>query len=144
MLTTKQEKFVQELIKGETQRQAYINAGYKVENMTDEVIDVKASELLKNGKVLVRYKELIDKSADEALWTREQAVKDLVMIKDEAINHLKREVNTDNGNTISFIDNKMAKVATDAIKELNTMYGYNEHNINNENSGTFDVNIKVI
>lgn len=57
MLTQKQEKFVQALIAGKSQREAYKEA-YNTERMGDETIDVKASELLKNGKVSVRYEEL--------------------------------------------------------------------------------------
>lgn len=54
MLTDKQEKFVQELIKGKSQREAY-KIAYNTKKMTDKSIDVKASELFNNGKVTVRY-----------------------------------------------------------------------------------------
>lgn len=65
-LTDKQEKFVQELIKGRTQREAYKFAGYKVNRMTDNTIDVEASKLLKNPKVSLRYNELINRLIKEA------------------------------------------------------------------------------
>lgn len=138
MLTTKQEKFVQEIIKGKSQREAY-KAAYNCKNMKDENIDSKASNLFADGKVRARYNELIEESANKALWTREEAVNDLVMIKDEALKHLKRQHDDE-----SYIDSKMAKVATDAIKELNNMYGYNEHNINDNNNGNLDVKITVV
>ncbi|WP_330163172.1 terminase small subunit [Streptococcus pneumoniae] len=54
-LTPKQELFVQGIISGLSQRQAYRKA-YKAEKMSDETVDSKASELLKNGKVTVRYR----------------------------------------------------------------------------------------
>ena len=56
-LTIKQEKYAQGLFAGLSQREAYKQA-YDAENMTDEVIDVKACELAANGKVAVRLEEL--------------------------------------------------------------------------------------
>jgi len=57
-LTQKQERFVQELIKGKSQREAYRIAYPSSKKWKDNVVDVKALELLKNGKVKVRYEEL--------------------------------------------------------------------------------------
>ena len=74
MLTAKQEKFVQGLVSGLSQRQAYIEAGYSTEGKTDEYIDIRASELMKNSKVLVRYQELLDEHKAKALFTRQDAV----------------------------------------------------------------------
>lgn len=77
MLTTKQEKFVQGLVSGLSQRQAYIQAGYKVENIKEASIDQMASKLLSNAKVLSRYQKLIGEHKNKALFTREQAVNEL-------------------------------------------------------------------
>lgn len=57
MLTAKQEAFVQNLISGMSQRQAY-RAAYNVGKMTDKTIDETASKLLKRPKVAARYEEL--------------------------------------------------------------------------------------
>ncbi|TCL35635.1 phage terminase small subunit [Anaerospora hongkongensis] len=65
-ITDKQEKFVQAIITGMSQREAYRSAYPKSKNWADNVVDVKASELLKNGKVLVRYNELHDRLIKEA------------------------------------------------------------------------------
>ena len=143
MLTTKQEKFVQELVKGKSQREAY-KVAYDVKTTKDENIDSKASKLFAVDKVRARYEELINQSAEQALWTREQAIKDLIMIKDEAVSHLKREIENDEGKMISFIDNKMAKVATDAIKELNNMHGFNEQKVEIKGDSELNVNINVV
>lgn len=82
-LTPKQRKFVQELIKGKSQREAY-KAAYNAENMSDAVIDVKASELLKNGKVTVRLEQLRTKSVKrteaKAIITREEIIKGIADI----------------------------------------------------------------
>ena len=59
MLTPKREKFCQEMAKLGNQRQAYKKA-YNCENMKDETIDVRASELMRDGKVMVRLKELAE------------------------------------------------------------------------------------
>lgn len=64
-LTAKQEKFVQELIKGKSQREAY-KAAYNTRNMNDNTIDVKACELFKKDKVRVRYNEINDRLVKEA------------------------------------------------------------------------------
>lgn len=73
MLNAKQEKFVQNLIDGMSQREAYrnaYNAKYK-----DEAIDSKASALFKTDKVQVRYRELLDKVADKAIMSSKQRMK---------------------------------------------------------------------
>lgn len=82
MLTAKQEKFVQNLVKGMSQREAYRKA-YPDNKGSDEVIDVRACELFKNSKVRVRYEELIEKSMDEAIMTAKERKKWLTeVIKD--------------------------------------------------------------
>lgn len=83
-LTDNQEKFVQELIKGKSQREAYRIAYPKSVNWKDEVVDVKASELFKNGKVLVRYNEihdrLIKEAEDECIVTAKEVIRELKRI----------------------------------------------------------------
>ncbi len=61
MLTNKQEKFVQGLVKGKSQRAAY-KAAYNAKNMKDATVDRKACELFKQDKIRARYDELINKS----------------------------------------------------------------------------------
>ena len=56
-LTQKQEKFVQALISGKSQREAYKEA-YNAVNMKDATIDSKACLLLKKDYVRARYEEL--------------------------------------------------------------------------------------
>lgn len=70
-LTPKQEKFIQNIVSGMSQREAYKNS-YSAENMKDEVIDVRACELFNDSKIKVRYQELIDKLEDEAIMTAKQ------------------------------------------------------------------------
>ena len=82
-LTPKQELFVQGIISGLSQRQAYRKA-YKTEKMSDETVDSKASELLKNGKVTVRYRELLKQFSNMSLWSREQAFNEYEWLKNKA------------------------------------------------------------
>ena len=67
-LTQKQEKFVQALISGKSQREAYKEA-YNAANMKDSTVDKRACELLKNGKVAGRYEAL---EAEEEARQREK------------------------------------------------------------------------
>ena len=52
------EKFVQCLIRGMSQRKAYREAFPASQKWKDTTVDVKASALFSDGKVLVRYSEL--------------------------------------------------------------------------------------
>lgn len=109
-LTPKQEKFIQGIVSGLSQREAYKQA-YNTSRMKEETIDVKASELFNDGKVTVRYKALMKEHKDKALWTREKSVNDLIMIKEEAwMSISEKGMNQTNSN--AFIN---------AVKELNEL-----------------------
>jgi phage terminase small subunit len=110
-LTAKQEKFVQGIISGLTQREAYKKAGYSTENKPDEYIDKKASETLKNGKVWGRYQELLKEHQNKALWTREQAVTDLIWLKEQARENI-QHIGVKQANSNAFLN---------AVKELNSL-----------------------
>ena len=56
-LTVKQERYVQGLFKGLSQRQAYKEA-YNCENMKDETIDNNAYKLGQHNEIITRLKEL--------------------------------------------------------------------------------------
>ena len=53
MLTPKREKFVQNLIQGMSQREAYKNS-FNAKNMSDRTIDNKAYKLFKTDEVRAR------------------------------------------------------------------------------------------
>ena len=82
-LTTKQEIFVQRLIEGNSQREAYKFA-YEADNMKNETIDKRASELFSKGEIKGRYEELLEEHKQKALYTREEAVNDLIWLKEKA------------------------------------------------------------
>ena len=87
-LTSKQEKFIQALVAGKSQRQAYKEA-YNAAKMKDETIDTRACELLKNSKVKARYDQLLEEHKNKALYTREEMVNDLIWIKEKAKEDIK-------------------------------------------------------
>ncbi len=72
-LNVKQEKFIQNIIKGMSQREAYknaYNAKYK-----DKAIDEKACVLFNSEKVQKRYKELMDQLEDKAIMSAKDRMK---------------------------------------------------------------------
>lgn len=91
-LTQKQEKFVQELIKGKSQREAY-KIAYDAKKMSDNSIDVNASKLLKNTKVALRHNELrtkvVKRAEEKAIITAEEVLRGIASIaKDDIKNYL--------------------------------------------------------
>jgi phage terminase, small subunit len=89
-LTTKQEIFVQQLVAGQSQRQAYRQA-YNAEKMTDKTVDEKASKLFKDGKVRARYRALLKQFSNMALWSREQAFNEYEWLKNKAKVSIEKE-----------------------------------------------------
>ena len=79
-LTTKQEIFVQRLLEGNTQAEAYRFA-YNCENMKDKTIIEKASKLMAQGNIRARYEELKRELKEQAFYTVEKANNDLEWIK---------------------------------------------------------------
>lgn len=59
-LTPKQHAYIRNLINGDSQRMAYIKSGYNVSSLTNEQIDYKAHQLLKEPHVKAEYNKCID------------------------------------------------------------------------------------
>ena len=82
-LTDKQEKFVQGILQGLSQRQAY-KAAYDTATMKDSTIDSKACNLFKDGKVRTRYEELhemvLEASTKAAVATAAEVLEELTSI----------------------------------------------------------------
>lgn len=83
-LTEKQEKFVQELVKGRSQREAYRIAYPKSVDWKDETVDQNASKLMRHTKVLPRYNELkgrlVKEAEDECIVTAKEVLRELKRI----------------------------------------------------------------
>lgn len=109
-LTSKQEKYVQGLVAGLSQREAYKQA-YDASRMKPETIYKRASEMFQKGAIRGRYTELMDEHKQKALWTRENAVNELLFL----LEHSKQEIQQyglDASNKGAFVD---------AVKELNKL-----------------------
>ena len=68
MLTPKQDKFVQYIIEGMSQADAYRSA-YSTKRMSDKTIHEAASRLMADSKIAARVKELRDQLANEKIMT---------------------------------------------------------------------------
>ena len=115
MLTKKQEMFVQNIINGMSQREAYKSA-YSVKNMTDNAIDREASLLMKNPKLTQRFTEL-----------RDEMVKPTILSAQERLEYLTRVVRGEEKEVIrKIIDGELGTYVGEAdintkIKAIDTM-----------------------
>lgn len=103
-MTPKQEAFCKAFIETGNASEAYRRA-YNAENMAANTINVKASELMASGNISVRIDELKEIVTAEWVWKRRDSLDVLAEIarnKEDASN---------------------ARIG--AVKELNSMHGYN-------------------
>jgi hypothetical protein len=107
-LTVKQEKFVNGLIAGLSQREAYRQA-YDAGNMKEGTIARRAFDLSINPRIRARYEQAMEQVKQEAVWTRQRSEKELLWMLEQAKEDLQ-----DNGfrqaNSTAFVN---------AIRELN-------------------------
>lgn len=123
MLTIKQEKFVQNLIKGMSQREAYKNS-YNASKMKDEVIDTKASLLFKEDKIRKRYEELTKKLEDETIMSTKERMKWLSKVVNGEIKEIVPMIVTDKDGNTKTIEQEVPsklKVKIIALDTLNKM-----------------------
>lgn len=81
-LTPKQEKFVQGLFRGLSQRSAYKEAFENSINWKDKTIDSRASELANNGEILGRLTELQANVTKESNWTVRKLIEEFEELKE--------------------------------------------------------------
>lgn len=74
MLTEKQEKFVQNIIQGMNQAEAYRSA-YPNQKMSDKTVWEAASRLMKNNKVVARLTELRNELVQPSIMTAQERLK---------------------------------------------------------------------
>lgn len=142
MLNAKQERFIQNIVKGMSQREAYKDA-YKA-TYADKDIDSKACNLFNSDKVQTRYKELMGKLEEEAIMSaKERMIWLTKVVKGEEKEETKYY---EDGEAIIY--ERQADISTKikAIDTLNKMSGeYIEKlKIGNDDEKPFEVNIKVI
>lgn len=78
-LTVKQENFCNYYIESGNASNAYRRA-YSCRKMKDEAVNVKAIELLNNGKIMVRVKELQEEQKNKSDITKERILQELSSI----------------------------------------------------------------
>ena len=113
-LTAKEEKYVQGLVTGLSQRKAYREAYPNSIDWKDRTVDSRASELFKKSNVLGRYNELMEEHKSKALWTREEAVNELKWLYQQAIKSIKEQ---DEG----YVRQGTSSALLGAIQELNKL-----------------------
>lgn len=83
-LTAKRIKFVEGILSGMTQADAYRNA-YSASNMTDEAIRVEACRLAANPNVSLALEQRQKEMENAEIWTRKQSLQTLKNIADADI-----------------------------------------------------------
>ena len=113
MLTVKQEKFVQNIIQGMSQADAYRSA-YDAKRMSDKTIHERASVLASQDKVKTRLKELRDKIASESIMSAQERMEwltKLVHNKEEGTNEKLKAIDIMNkmsGEYVTKIDGNLS------------------------------------
>jgi phage terminase small subunit len=79
MLTPKQEAFVQNIIQGMSQADAYRSA-YSCKNMSDNAIYVNASKLASDAKVALRLSELRNELAKPSIMSAQERLEWLTQL----------------------------------------------------------------
>lgn len=122
-LSNQQETFCQELMKGLTQRQAYIKAYPRSENWKPESVDQAASKLRKNTKIISRLKELQAEQLDDVSKIRNKIIDTYETILDANIGDFYTvQPNLITGEmTLDIVD--LSKVDTRAIQEISFVNG---------------------
>lgn len=121
MLNVQQERFIQNIVKGMSQREAYkeaYNATYD-----NNAIDVNASKLFNEAKVQLRYKELLQELEDKTIMSAKERMKWLT----EVVKNIQKEdiytVNSDGENVLVSSRNADLNTKLKAIETLNKMSG---------------------
>jgi phage terminase small subunit len=114
-LTPKQEKFIQNIIKGMSQRQAYRDA-FNPDNTSDKTVDEKACRLFNEDKIQARYSDLIKELEKEAIMTaleKRKLLKELALDKENSVNDRLKALDIDNKMAGEYITKVEAGITAD-------------------------------
>lgn len=140
MLTAKQEKFVQGIIEGKSQADAYRSA-YNTNRMADKTVHEKASRLMSDGKIKARVQEL-----------RDDLMKPSIMSAQERLEYLTRVINGEetekaveivNGKPMIVNVPSALKVKLNAIDIMNKMQGEYVQKIEADVNSEVTINIEL-
>ena len=122
-LTPKQDNFVMGLLKGMSQRQAYKMA-YEADNMKNETIDKRASELFKRENIQLVYSQLIREK-------QKAIIKNTSKINSDLISKIDKYKN-ENETIIGFIESAILKSlpkeisSQEKLKQINRRRSIND------------------
>lgn len=124
------ERFIQNIVKGMTQRPAYRDA-FPDNNASDKTIDEMASRLFNDDKVHARYIELLQQLEEESIMSAKERMKWLTNV----IKNIQRDdvyVKNNDGEDV-LIGSKNADINT-KIKAIDTL---------NKMDNTYQQNVKI-
>lgn len=136
MLNIKQEKFIQNIVKGMSQREAYKDA-YKV-NYDENAIDNKASKLFNKGEVQTRYKELLKELEDKSIMSAKERMVWLTKVINGQVTHTSYDSNGNAYDNEAYISDKLK-----SIDILNKMSGEYITKIDADVNSDITINIEL-
>lgn len=119
-LTAKQEKFVQNIVKGMSHREAY-RKSYSVKNMSEKAIDSEASKLFNYPKITLRYLELMKRVEKSTIMTAQERLEYLTGIVRET--HQEKTTVIEKGKKITLEYPADLNTKIKAIDTMNKMQG---------------------
>ena len=139
MLTAKQEKFVQCIIEGMSQADAYRSA-YSTSNMSDNAIYREASVLMNNPNISQRLTELREKMMTPSIMTAQERLEYLTrVIKGE---ELEQTYDWEDGERVTCNTPASIKTRLQAVDLMNKMQG--DYTTKVEASVTYEDNLRKL
>ena len=166
-ISPQEEVFIQEILKGNSQRKAYMKAYPKRNHWKETAIDNMACKLFNLPKIRQRYDELLvalrEQEVEKTQWTREQSINTLRYVIDknqqeveriqtaaeEELQLLLEQIQQDPANAAKYASIALKQRKTrrmsavhnqgivSAVAELNKIQGFNEETINMNNTVQF-------
>lgn len=115
MLTLKQEQFVQNILQGMNQTEAYRSA-YPNQRMSDKTIQEAASRLMANSKVVARLSELRKELASPAIMSAQKRLEwltELIKSNDESTGDKLKAIDIMNKMQGEYVQKIAAEVQTE-------------------------------
>lgn len=119
MLTPKQEKFVQGIIEGKSQADAYRSA-YSAKNMSDNAIYREASLLMSSPKITQRLNELRNDMITPAIMSAQERLKWLTELV-----HSEEETTADKLKACEIMNKMTGEYVQKVVADVDTTYSIN-------------------
>jgi phage terminase small subunit len=140
MLTPKQEKFVQGIIEGKSQAEAYRSA-YNCEKMSDNAIYREASLLMDAPKIAQRLKELREQMMTPSIMSAQERLEYLTrVIKGEEV---EETVCWEDGERVTYNSPATIKTRLQAVDLMNKMQGEYVQKVVADVDTSYTINIEL-